>query len=191
MEGLREVVDRRRGESPRAGGLLPGRLEEAGAGVAGGELVCLVYGLDLGHGYGLVEVPLAHYRVCPAVAEDVDYPFKVWLELNKIGVWWCGWEVLEVVVEGAVGDVGGEGREGFLRGVALEVGDVVLGGVPHVFRGVVVGGVEGKVDGCYAFQGLAGGVQVGQGPGVVEPGIVQDDGDLLSLIGLALEAAPS
>ena len=30
--------------------------------------------------------------------------------------------MLEVVVEGAVGDVGGEGREGFLRGVALEVG---------------------------------------------------------------------
>ena len=74
----------------------------------------------------------------------------LWLELNKIGVWWCGWEVLEVVVEGAVGDVGGEGREGFLRGVALEVGDVVLGGVPYVFRGVVVGGVGGKVDGCYA-----------------------------------------
>ena len=60
---------------------------------------------------------------------------ELWLELNKIGVWWCGWEVLEVVVEGAVGDVGGEGREGFLRGVALEVGDVVLGGVPYVFRG--------------------------------------------------------
>jgi len=48
---------------------------------------------------------------------------KLWLELNKIGVWWCGWEVLEVVVEGVVGGVGGEGREGFLRGVALEVGD--------------------------------------------------------------------
>ena len=40
----------------------------------------------------------------------------VWLDLNKIGVWWCDWEVLEVVVEGAVGDVGGEGREGVLRG---------------------------------------------------------------------------
>ena len=115
----------------------------------------------------------------------------VWLELNKIGVWLCDWEVLEVVVEGAVGDVGGEGREGFLRGVALEVGDVVLGGVPHVFRGVVVGGVGGKVDGCYAFQGLAGGVEVGQGPGVVEPGVVQDDGDLLFFLGLSLEAAPS
>ena len=45
---------------------------------------------------------------------------------------WCDWEVLEVVVEGAVGDVGGEGREGVLRGVALEVGDIVLGGVPDI-----------------------------------------------------------
>ena len=58
--------------------------------------------------------------------------------------------MLEVVVEGAVGDVGGEGREGVLRGVTLEVGDIVLGGVPHVFRGVVVGGVGWQVDGCYA-----------------------------------------
>ena len=31
----------------------------------------------------------------------------IWLELNKVGVGWCDWEVLEVVVEGAVGDVGG------------------------------------------------------------------------------------
>ena len=99
--------------------------------------------------------------------------------------------MLEVVVEGAVGDVGGEGREGFLRGGRAGVGDVVLGGVPHVFCGVVVGGVGGQVDGCYAFQGLAGGVQVGQGPGVVEPGVVQDDGDLLFFLGLSLEAAPS
>ena len=57
--------------------------------------------------------------------------------------------------------------------------------------GPKVGGVGWQVDGCYAFQGLAGGVEVGQGPGVVEPGIVQDDGDLLSLLGLSLEAAPS
>ena len=41
---------------------------------------------------------------------------EIWLELNKVGVGWCDWEVLEVVVEGAVGDVGGEGREGVLRG---------------------------------------------------------------------------
>ena len=47
---------------------------------------------------------------------------KLWLELNKIGVWLCGWEVFEVVVEGAVGDVGGEGREGFLRGERAGVG---------------------------------------------------------------------
>ena len=58
-------------------------------------------------------------------------------------MWWCDWEVLEVVVEGAVGDVGGEGCEGVLRGVALEVGDIVLGGVPDVFCGIVVGGVGG------------------------------------------------
>ena len=81
-----------------------------------------------------------------------------WLELNKIGVWRCDWEVLEVVVEGAVGDVGGEGREGVLRGVALEVGDIVLGGVPDVFCGIVVGGVGGHVDGCDALQGPTGGV---------------------------------
>ena len=57
--------------------------------------------------------------------------------------------------------------------------------------GPKVGGVGGQVDGCYAFQGLAGGVEVGQGPGVVEPGVVQDDGDLLFFLGLSLEAAPS
>ena len=51
--------------------------------------------------------------------------------------------MLEVVVEGAVGDVGGEGREGVLRGERAEVGDIVLGGVPHVFCGIVVGGVGG------------------------------------------------
>ena len=67
----------------------------------------------------------------------------VWLELNKIGVWWYDWEVLEVVVEGAVGDVGGEGREGVLRGERAEVGDIILGGVPDVFCGFVVGGVRG------------------------------------------------
>ena len=99
--------------------------------------------------------------------------------------------MLEVVVEGAVGDVGGEGREGFLRGVALEVGDVVLGGVPHVFCGIVIGGVRGHVDRHDALQSLAGGIKIVQSLGVVEPGVVQDDGDLLSLVGLALEAAPS
>ena len=95
--------------------------------------------------------------------------------------------MLEVVVEGAVGDVGGEGREGVLRGVALEVGDIVLGGVPHVYCGIVVWGVGGHVDGCDAFQSLAGGIKIGQGLGVVEPGVVQDDRDLLCL-GFALES---
>ena len=57
-----------------------------------------------------------------------------WLELNKFGVWWCDWDVLEVVVEGAVGDVGGEGREGVLRGERAGVGDIVIGGVPPFLR---------------------------------------------------------
>ena len=73
-------------------------------------------------------------------------------------MWWCDWEVLEVVVKGAVGDVGGEGREGVLRGERAGVGDIVLGGVPHVFCGIVVGGVGGHVDGCDALQGPTGGV---------------------------------
>ena len=47
-------------------------------------------------------------------------------------MWWCGWWVLGVVV-------GGVGGEGFLRGGCVGVGDVVLGGVPHVFCGIVVG----------------------------------------------------
>ena len=116
---------------------------------------------------------------------------QLWLELNKVGVGWCDWEVLEVVVEGAVGDVGGEGREGVLRGVALEVGDIVLGGVPHVFCGIVIGGVRGHVDRHDALQSLAGGIKIVQSLGVVEPGVVQDDRDLLSLIGLARQATRS
>ena len=52
--------------------------------------------------------------------------------------------------------------------------------------GPSVGGVGGgHTDGCDAPWLLAGGVEVGQGLGVVEPGVVQDDRDLLSLIGLA------
>ena len=57
---------------------------------------------------------------------------QLWLELNKVSVWLCGWWVLGVVV-------GGVGGEGFLRGGCVGVGDVVLGGVPHVFCGIVVG----------------------------------------------------
>ena len=49
-------------------------------------------------------------------ATPIVAPKTLWLELNKVGAWRCDWEVLEVVVEGAVGDVGGEGREGVLRG---------------------------------------------------------------------------
>ena len=73
------------------------------------------------------------------------------------------------------------------RGLAV----LVLGGVPYVFRGTQGRGrrVAGRWVLC--VRGLAGGVEVGQGPGVVEPGVVQDDGDLLSLVGLALEADPS
>ena len=88
----------------------------------------------------------------------------VWLELNKIGVWWYDWEVLEVVVEGAVGDVGGEGREGVLRGERAEVGDIILGGVPDVFCGIVVGGVGGHVDGRDAPWGPTGGCIGWSGP---------------------------
>ena len=54
--------------------------------------------------------------------------------------------------------------------------------------GPKVWGVGGHVDGCDALQSLAGGVEVGQGLGVVEPGVVQDDRDLLPLIGLARQA---
>ena len=124
-------------------------------------------------------------------ATPIVAPKTLWLELNKIGVWRCDWEVLEVVVEGAVGDVGGEGREGVFRGVALEVGDIVLGGVPHVFCGIVVWGVGGHVDGCDALQSLAGGIKIVQSLGVVEPGVVQDHRDLLPLIGLARQATHS
>ena len=115
----------------------------------------------------------------------------VWLDLNKIGVWWCDWEVLEVVVEGTFGDVGGEGREGVLRGERAGVGDVGFGGVPHVFCGIVIGGVRGHVDRHDALQSLAGGIKIVQSLGVVEPGVVQDHRDLLPLIGLARQATRS
>ena len=32
---------------------------------------------------------------------------QIWLELNKVGVWWCDWGVLDVVVGGVGGGVGG------------------------------------------------------------------------------------
>lgn len=46
------------------------------------------------------------------------------------------------MVEGAAGDVRGERTEGFFGGLALDVRDVVLGGVSDVFDGVVVGCVR-------------------------------------------------
>ena len=45
----------------------------------------------------------------------------VWLVLNKVSFGWCDWWVFEVVVEGAAGDVVGEGRVGLFRGVLLDV----------------------------------------------------------------------
>ena len=79
------------------------------------------------------------------IVADLRHQCVVWLELNKIGVWRCDWEVLEVVVEGAVGDVGGEGREGVLRGERAGVGDIVLGGVPYVLGGTRGRGRRGGV----------------------------------------------
>lgn len=53
--------------------------------------------------------------------------------------------VLEVVVEGAVGNVGGEGREGVLRGERTGVGDIVPGGVPYVLGGTQCRGRRGGI----------------------------------------------
>ena len=57
--------------------------------------------------------------------------------------------------------------------------------------GPKVGGVRGHVDRHDALQSLTGGIKIVQDLGVVEPGVVQDDGDLLFFLGLSLEAAPS
>ena len=54
-----------------------------------------------------------------------------------------------------------------------------------------VGGVRGHVDRHDALQSLAGGIKIIQGFSVVEPGVVQDDCDLLSLVGLARQATRS
>ena len=54
-------------------------------------------------------------------------------------MWWCDWEVLEVVVEDAVGDVGGEGRGGVLRGERAGAGGAGSGGVA-----CVLGGARGR-----------------------------------------------
>lgn len=100
-----------------------------------------------------------------------------------------GWEVFEVVVEGAVGDVVGEGCEGFGGVVSLDVGDGPFGGVPDMLDGVMVGGVGRQVDQPQAFQLAAGLEHVCQGPGMVEGGVVQYDSDLAGL-GFAQQAGP-
>ena len=46
---------------------------------------------------------------------------KMWPTLNKISFGCCYRQVFEVVVEGAAGDVVGEGRVGLFRGVLLDV----------------------------------------------------------------------
>ena len=71
----------------------------------------------------------------------------LWLELNEVGVWLCDWQVLEVVVEGAVGDVGGEGREGVLQDERTGAGGIVPGGVPYALYGTRGWGRRGHVDG--------------------------------------------
>ena len=68
---------------------------------------------------------------------------------------------------------------------------LVLGGVLYMFRGTQGRGRRGEGRWVLCVRGLAGGVEVGQGPGVVEPGVVQDDRGLLFFLGLSLEAAPS
>jgi len=89
-----------------------------------------------------------HLNIAPNVLCLVrNFFVEVWLELNEIGVWWCDWGVLEVVVEGVVGDVGGEDREGVLRGERAGVRDIVLGGVPYVLCGTRDRGRRGHVDG--------------------------------------------
>ena len=54
-------------------------------------------------------------------AGDAGSPVAVWLALNEVSFGWCDWWVFEVVVEGAAGDVFGEGRVGLFRGVLLDV----------------------------------------------------------------------
>lgn len=62
--------------------------------------------------------------------------------------------MLEIVVEGAVRDRGGEHPEGFFRGSASEVSDVVFRRVPHMLGRVVIGRIRRQVDRCDPFQCL-------------------------------------
>ena len=106
-----------------------------------------------------------HLNIAPNVLCLVrNFFVEVWLELNEIGVWWCDWGVLEVVVEGVVGDVGGEDREGVLRGERAGIGGAGSGGVLCVLGGTRGRGRRGRVDGCDSPRLLTGGVEVGQGP---------------------------
>jgi len=70
----------------------------------------------------------------------------LWPALNKIVVGPYCWQVFEVVVEGAAGDVVGERGVGLLGGVALDVGDASFGCVPDVLDRVVVRRVRREVD---------------------------------------------
>ena len=94
--------------------------------------------------------------------------------------------MFEVVVEGAADAVRGECSEGFFGGLALDVRGVVLGGVPDVFDGVVVGCVRWQENRGDVLQHLAGLVETGQHLDVVGSGVVQEDRDLLCL-GFSLE----
>lgn len=87
--------------------------------------------------------------------------------------------MLEVVVEGAVGDVAGECGAGFLWRVSLYVSNGGLGSVPDVLGRVVVGDVGRQIGRPNAFQRLSGPVQVDHGLGAVESCVVQDNGDLV------------
>ena len=67
------------------------------------------------------------------------------------------------MVECSAGDVWGGCSEGFFGGLVLDGGGVVLGRVPDVLGGVVVGRVRRRMDRCDALQQPAGLVEAGQG----------------------------
>ena len=94
--------------------------------------------------------------------------------------------MLEVVVDGAVGDVWGGCAEGFFGGLVLDGGGVVPGRVPDVPDRVVVGRVRRQENRGDALQQPAGLVEVGQGSGVVGAGVVRDDRGLAGA-GFSLE----
>ncbi len=78
-------------------------------------------------------------------------------------------------------------RRGFLRGLVLDGGGVVLGRVPDVLGRVVVGRVRRQENRGDALQQPAGLVEAGQRFRVVGSGVVRDDRDLAGL-GFALES---